>query len=310
MKVKSTQDFDVLLVGRYFCDLVFTHLPEFPRLGHEVYSREFHLVPGGVFTPAVTLTRLGLRTAWPCEFGSDPFSQFVKNETLKAGVDDTFFTQLDAPSLRITVAFSFGKERAFLSYMDPLPEIPTADIIRKTKPRWVYITHLMVGEEQQTIVQAAREMGAKVYMDCQAHNTSLDDQATREAIGKVDVFSPNRSEALALTGENDIETALGKLSNLAETVIIKDGADGCICSHNGEVFILPGIEVEVVDTTGAGDNFNCGFIFGQNKGYSLEESLRIGNICGGLSVATIGGSGFVIDPETIGRLLYTGNLGQ
>jgi sugar/nucleoside kinase (ribokinase family) len=299
MNADPVQNYDVLLTGRYFCDLVFTCLPEFPRLGHEVYSREFHLVPGGVFTPAVTLTRLGLRTVWPCEFGSDPFSQFVKGESLKAGVDDTFFTQSDQPSLRITVAFSFGGERAFLSYIDPLPEIPFADIIRRSRPKWVYITHLMMGEEQKNIVQAAREVGARVYMDCQAHHTSLDDLATQDAIARVDVFSPNREEALKLTGETSVQAALVKLSELVSTVIIKDGAEGCLCSSESKVVREPGIDVKVVDTTGAGDNFNCGFIYGQIKGSSLEESLRIGNICGGLSVSVVGGSGFTIDSEAI-----------
>ncbi|MBM3138604.1 MAG: carbohydrate kinase family protein, partial [Chloroflexi bacterium] len=241
MKPEQDHNFDVLLVGRYFCDLVFTHLPEFPRLGHEVYSREFHLVPGGVFTPAVTLTRLGLRTAWPCEFGSDPFSQFVKAEALKAGVDDTFFTQSGQPSLRITVAFSFEEERAFLSYIDPLPELPNAELIRQTRPKWVYITHLMVGKPHKDIVQAARAVGARLYMDCQAHHTSLDDPATREAIARVDVFSPNREEALALAGQTSIEAALGKLSELVGTVIIKDGADGCLSAAEGRVVCAPGI---------------------------------------------------------------------
>jgi len=166
----------------------------------------------------------------------------------------------------------------------------------------------MVGEEQQAIVQAARETGASVYLDCQAHHTSLDDAATREAIGRVDVFSPNRNEALALTGERSIEAALDKLSELVGVVIIKDGAEGCLCGHEGKVTGAPGIEVEVVDTTGAGDNFNCGFIYGQIKGYSLEESLRIGNICGGLSVSAIGGSGYIIDQEMIRLFLDTGNF--
>jgi sugar/nucleoside kinase (ribokinase family) len=92
-------------------------------------------------------------------------------------------------------------------------------------------------------------------------------------------------------------------------VIIKDGAEGCLCSHGSKVIRAPGIEVAVVDTTGAGDNFNCGFIYGQIKGYSLEDSLRIGNICGGLSVSAIGGSGFAIDEKMIMRYLYGGNLG-
>lgn len=303
MQASQENHYDVLVVGQYFCDLVFTHLPEFPRLGHEVYSREFHLVPGGVFTPAVTLTRLGLRTAWPCEFGSDPFSQFVKGEALKAGVDDSYFSLSDLPSLRITVAFSFGEERAFLSYTDPQPEIPYADIIRETQPGWVYITHLMTGEAHEDIVKAARAVGAWVYMDCQAHQTTLEESETREAIGRVDVFSPNREESLALTGEASIEAALGKLFELIGTVIVKDGVDGCLCASNGKVIRSPGIEMEVVDTTGAGDNFNCGYIYGQIKGYTLEESLRIGNLCGGLSVTKIGGSSNVIDQEMIEKTL-------
>ena len=297
--------FDVLLTGRYFCDLVFTHLPEFPRLGHEVYSREFHLVPGGVFTPAVTLTRLGLRVVWPCEFGADPFSQFVKSEALKAGVDSAFFAQSHKSLLRITVAFSFGEERAFLSYSDPPPEIPYPEIIRQTTPGWVYLTHLTSGEAQEKIIGAAREVDARIYMDCQAHHTSIEDPATRAALTRVDVFSPNRAEALALTGEDHIESALDKLRALTETVIIKDGANGCLCVHPGGIIRSPAKEVTVVDTTGAGDNFNCGFIYGQIKGYSLEESLRIGNICGGLSVSAIGGSGYVIDQDIIRRFLNT-----
>jgi sugar/nucleoside kinase (ribokinase family) len=240
-----------------------------------------------------------LRTAWPCEFGADPFSQFVKDEAFKAGVDSCFFTQSEEPSLRITVAFSFGEERAFLSYIDPLPEIPYVEIIRQTRPKWVYITHLMVGDEQEEIVRAAREVGAKVYMDCQAHHMNLTDPAAREAIGRADVFSPNRDESLALTGEKSIEEALEKLSKLTGTVIIKNGADGCLCSREGKVIRAPGIEVEVVDTTGAGDNFNCGFIYGQIKEYSLEESLRIGNICGGLSTQQFGGGSCVISESEV-----------
>ena len=53
---------------------------------------------------------------------------------------------------------------------------------------------------------------------------------------------------------------------------------------------MPGIHVQVVDTTGAGDNFNCGFLCGQVRGFSLADSLRMGNICGGLSTQGYGGT--------------------
>jgi sugar/nucleoside kinase (ribokinase family) len=74
-------------------------------------------------------------------------------------------------------------------------------------------------------------------------------------------------------------------------VIIKQGAEGCLCRKpDGDLLQVPGIQVRVTDTTGAGDNFNCGFICGQSRGFSLLDSLRMANICGGLSTQGSGGT--------------------
>lgn len=284
------EPFDVYLVGRYFCDLVFTQLPELPRLGHEVYAREFHLLPGGVATPAIALTRLGLRVAWPCIFGSDVFSQHIKSLIMDEKVDPSFFTDSNQPSLRISVAFSFEDDRAFLSYIDPLPDLAHASLIRQTKPTWLYITNLLTGENLDELVRAGREAGSHIFIDCQAHQYKLSNPQVMKALRSVDVFSPNMEEARILTGEQDTEKVLGMLSELTETVIIKQGANGCVCRQRGTTVQVDGIPARIVDTTGAGDNFNCGFLFAQIKGYSLADSLRIANICGGLSVQGYGGS--------------------
>lgn len=285
-----SQIYDVYLEGRYFSDLIFTGLPEIPRLGHEVYAQEFHLVPGGVATPAIALTRLGLRVAWPCIFGSDIFSQHIKKQILQEGVNTAFFSDSDQPSLRISVAFSFEKERAFLSYIDPLPDIPYAKVLRIAKPAWFYITNLQSGQVFKDLISSAREVGSKVFMDCQAHNHHLSDPRITEALRMVDVFSPNQEEACLLTGEPNVENALVRLSEFTNTVIIKQGAEGCVCRQSGITINMPAIPANVVDTTGAGDNFNCGFLYGQVRGYSLSDSLRIANICAGLSVQGFGGA--------------------
>lgn len=290
MNNSPQENADVLLVGRYFCDLVFIGLPEFPRLGHEIYSHELKLVPGGVATPAIALSRLGLNVAWPCEFGSDPFSQFVKTELIKEGVNQDFFKDLPNPLLRITVAFSFDNERAFLSYIDPLPKLPYAEIIRKTNPKWVYITHLLIGSELDEIVLAVRSVNAKIFMDCQAHQSAITDPVVINALRSVDVFSPNAEEASVLTGKENIESALEELTRLTPLVIIKQGSRGCLARQAGVVMHSDANPVDVKDTTGAGDNFNCGFLYGQIKGYPLDQTLRIANICGGLSTRGYGGS--------------------
>lgn len=283
-------EYEVFLIGRYFTDLVFSELPEFPRLGHEVYSKEFHLVPGGVYTPAVALHRLGVMTAWPCTFGTDAFSQYVKKQAINEGVNATFFSQGNSPSLQISAAFSFKEDRAFLSYTDPLPKYEYAELIKKIRPKWLYITHLVLRDELTKLVSAARSVGTRIYMDCQAHDHMLKETIIQDALKKVDIFSPNAKEAQQLTGKKGIDSILDDLSEFVPAVIIKDGPNGSFYQDANDTIHQEGIGVKVIDTTGAGDNFNCGFLYGQLRGYSIGQSLRIGNICGGLSVSDYGGA--------------------
>lgn len=290
MKKHLEKTYDVLLDGRYFCDLVFTGLPELPRLGHEIYSREFHLVPGGAFNSALALTRLGIRTAWPCCFGNDPFSQHIQGIALQEGLDATYFFKENQPRLNLTVAFSFDNERAFLSYSDPNPKLPLDQILKETQPAWLLVTRLAYDHSFERLLQTAKTLGTKILMDCQAHHHTIDQPAIRKILGLVDVFAPNAEEACQLTQKENVSAALSLLAEFIPTVIIKLGSQGCICQQGRQKYQSQSIPVEVVDTTGAGDNFNAGFLFGQVRGYSLEDSLRIGNICGGLSTQGYGGS--------------------
>lgn len=297
---------DVLLEGGYFCDLVFTELPEFPRLGHEIYSKDFHLIPGGAFNSAVALHRLGLKTAWPCCFGSDPFSQYVKQNAIQEGIDPTYFDDLDEPSLHITVAFSFDEERAFLSYSDDSPDLPLLKMLKELHPAWLFISHLAYGEEYEALFAAARAVGTKIYMDCQAHDRNLSDALVVKTLRQVDVFSPNVEEARKLTGMEKAEDALAALAELVPLAIIKMGKDGCLCQQGRELVHVPGIPIHVIDTTGAGDNFDSGFLCGQIRGYSLEDSLRIANICGGLSTQGYGGTSTSPTYNQVKRFLEKG----
>lgn len=287
---QNDKDCDVLLTGRYSCDLIITGLPEMPRLGNEVFGKHCELLPGSSVIPVVALHRLGVRVAWPCTFGSDPFSQFVREYAHREGVNEAWFQESDRATLGITVSFSFAEERAFISYMDEVPEPSYPDLIRQLHPHWVFVVCLSKGEILAQVRQAALESHAAIFMDCQAHQTTLKDPEVRSALQQVDVFSPNLEEALQLTEEDSVEAALAKLSALSPLVVIKLGKDGAIAQRGKQVLRVPGLRTRVVDTTGAGDNFDCGFIYGQLQGYSLEESLRCANICGGLSIEKHGGA--------------------
>jgi sugar/nucleoside kinase (ribokinase family) len=282
---------DVLVTGRYFCDLIVTGLREMPRLGDEVWGTGCELVPGAAFIPAVALQRLGLRVAWPCYFGNDLFSQFVREQARLEGLDEGWFMETGQPAFCLSIALSIGSERAFVSYMDGIPEPAYAELIGQLRPSWVILPHLMTGAKLEAITQAARQSQTRVLMDCQSHHSSLDEPAVRSALRQVDVFSPNLSEALQLTRAPHPEAALAALAELCPFVVIKLGPDGAMAQRGKQIARAPGIQASVVDTIGAGDNFNCGFIYGQTHRYSLEDSLLCGNICGGLSTQAHGGTG-------------------
>ena len=98
-----THDYDVLLLGGYFCDLIFTGLPEMPRLGAEVYGSAFDMVPGAAYTTALALRRLELRAGWACDFGDDFFSQFVLDTARRAGLDSSLFRMHAGPVRRLSL---------------------------------------------------------------------------------------------------------------------------------------------------------------------------------------------------------------
>jgi len=286
--MRDEHQYDVMLKGPYFCDMIFTGLPRMPKLGEDLYSQQLEVVPGGTFYTATAMKRLGLRTGWVCQFGNDMFSQFVLQAAQREGLDEALFQFYDHPVRSVAAAFSFPHERGFVSYMDPLPEVSLMPLIQQYKPRCLFLPSLRT--DILEMIEVAHRVGTMVYMDCQAHHTSIHVPEVDAVLRAVDIFAPNSSEALALTGCDSAEKALEELNALTPLVIIKSGAQGAAARDRHANYQVPGISVTPIDTTGAGDCFNAGFLYGYLRGRSVEECLRLGNICGGLSTTAPGGS--------------------
>jgi sugar/nucleoside kinase (ribokinase family) len=282
--------YDVILFARYFCDLIFTGLPELPRLGADLFGTSFDMVPGAGFSTALAFKRLGLRAGWVCDFGDDFFSQFVLDAARREGLDSSLFRLHAFPLRQVSVAFSFPHDRGFISYVDAYERPAPAPLIARHRPRVALLSSLSYGDEQAALAAAARAAGTLVYMDCQSQSVSLATPGVAEALQRVDIFAPNGAEAMALTGALTVENALAQLAALTSLVIIKCGAAGAIAQSGAQIVSVPAIPVEVFDTTGAGDCFNAGFLYGYLRGETLESCLRYGNICGGLSTTARGGA--------------------
>ncbi|MFJ8628376.1 carbohydrate kinase family protein [Kitasatospora sp. NPDC093550] len=278
---------DVLVAGAYFADLVFHGLPRPVRPGTEVFADGFGLVPGGAYTLAMALRRLGRRVVWSADFGTDPFSAHVLSCARREGLDEAAFRHHPFPVRSLTVALSSGEDRAMVSFQDPVDPEPLGPLLRRARPRVLMLPQLRWDDETLSALRTARQLGALVVMDCHDTPATLDDPAVRDALALVDVFTPNDAEALRLTGARDPDDALAALARLVPAVVVTRGARGASAVRNGERHdVPPASAAPAVDPTAAGDCFNAGLVHGLLDGRSLPECLAAAAICG--AAATTG----------------------
>ncbi len=279
--------YDVVVSGVYFCDMIFTGLPQMPELGKEIFGTGFDVMPGGSYNTVIALHKLGLSVGWACDFGNDFFSQYVLDAAKRAGLDDHLFRLRDAPWINLSVSLSFSDDRAFVTYTNAYRPTQLPDVAANPA-RCLLVPVLYMGDDLQRASAQVHQDGGIVFMDCAETDLTLDTPGVRDVLRAVDVFAPNAKEALQFTGSSTVEEALDRLAAIVPTVVIKLGPEGAIARHNGQTVRTPALAVDVVDTTGAGDCFNAGFIYGYLRGEPLERCLRLGNIVGGLSTTARG----------------------
>jgi sugar/nucleoside kinase (ribokinase family) len=286
--MRETPGYDILLFDGYFCDLIVTGLPEPPRLGADLFGSGMGITAGGTFNVVRAVHRLGMRVGWACDFGNDLFSQFVLAEVRKEGVETNLLRLHDRPVRSFSLSFSFSEDRGFISFSEPLERAPRLPYIEKYRPRAVLVHDLGDRSTLFEIGKAVRQQGGLLFLDCQSTNLDLNSPGVIEALRAVDVFLPNESEACQLTGACSAEQSAEILAAHTRLVVIKQGSCGALARTGDCLVRSPAFPVTVLDTTGAGDCFNAGFIFSYLRGDPLEMNLRYGNICGGLSTTGYG----------------------
>lgn len=280
----------MLVVGAYFADLIFQDLARPVRPGTEVFAGALDLLPGGAFTPAMAMRRLGHDVVWATDFGSDVFSSLVLSAARAEGLDEAGFRHRTAPLRSVTVALSNPGDRAMVSYQDPYAAPRLDALLREHRPEVLMLPQLEYGAAVLVALRVARQLGTRVFMDCQDGPATLDTPTVREVLAGVDVFAPNEAEALRLTGAATVDGALDTLGGLVRTVVVKRGGQGACAVRDGKRYDVPAVPVEVVDTTGAGDCFNAGFVHALLAGEELPGCLAAGVACGGAATAGPGSS--------------------
>jgi sugar/nucleoside kinase (ribokinase family) len=283
--------YDVVIAGDIYCDLIFTGLPRMPLPGEELYSTDFDMTAGSVFITAATLSRLGMNVGLFCHVGNDPLSAFILGELEREDIGLDLVQRHNHRIRTITAAISFAHDRSFVSFADPSPVEPRSlETLAKHDFRHLHIHWLGQLWEEPGLVTLARERGASISLDCGCCPDVMARPDVPEKVSQVDVFMPNRSEALQVTRTDDPEDALRTISRWVPTAVVKLGGEGAIAVHKGKRYTFPALSVEPLDTTGAGDAFAGGYLYGLLSGLPFEDVLKAATICGGLSVTARGGA--------------------
>jgi sugar/nucleoside kinase (ribokinase family) len=289
------KQWDAIVVGDLFIDLIMTGFPVLPGLGEEGFAgacgRE---TGGGVANTACGLARLGLRTALLAIAGADEIEWFRKRFTAR-GVDTSMLVAHPTQPTAITVAVSTPQDRIFYTYYGPNSELPELLGLSETWERLAGARHVhfafpVAPRLLADLAQWLRERGTSTSIDVGWQEGWLADPGSMAALSHVDWFMPNDHEAERLTGESEPDRMLAWFHQRGvRGATVKLGPRGSAVSIQGECRILPSVPVTPVDTTGAGDCFNAGFLYGALRGMPLAECLRFGNACGALSTQAAGG---------------------
>ena len=293
----SPDRLDVLVVGDANPDLVLRG-DVHPRFGQaEQLLTAADLVLGGsAGITAAGCARLGLRTGLLARIGDDVFGQFTRERLAERGVVLAPLNSAELPT-GLSVILSTEEDRAILTLPGTIPTLRREDVTDEllAGARHVHVSSLflqpVLAAGLAEVFARARGLGVSTSLDT---NWDPSEQwaGVTEILAHVDVFLPNAAELLAVTGRpvGQEEAAAADLVATGTTVVLKDGARGARAWWPGGGCAAPGLPVDVVDTTGAGDSFNAGFLAGRLTGLPVAEAVALAARAGSLSTRAAGGT--------------------
>lgn len=277
----------VAAIGQLTVDCVFAGFRRFPKLGEEELADTFTMqLGGGAVVIPVLSARFGIPARFGTFLGKDRLSglalELLKEQGYYGPVN--LYTGEGTPVV-ITAVCTFPEDRCFLSYNEEITEDSlSADEIY----RFLKGSRVAFAPKNETAAKMLKKDGTVLVFDVNWEE-DLNADKYRELLAIVDYFVPNEKEAYRMTGASTREEALTALKEMTECPVIKLGKEGCMTYDGGRIVTVgPAGPFQTVDTTGAGDNFAAGFVYGLHEGYDLQDCLRIGNIMGGLSTEGYG----------------------
>lgn len=293
----KSKKFDVVVLGELNIDLVLWDIP-FPENEKEKVARDMRFTMGS--SSAITahnLAVLGSKVGFIGKCGADTFGDFMIKGLQRGGVDTRGIIRDKKLKTGATIILANPPHKALLTYMGAMTEMRMRDInwnfVKQARHLHLGCYYLQTGliQDVPKIFSKAQNLGLTTSLDTNWDPSEKWDESLYEVLKYTDVFFPNDDEAIRIAHETSLEKAVEKLRKVVKILAVKRGKEGTLVCSADEQYQIPGLSVEVIETTGAGDTFNAGFLYQFIRGKSMEECARFGNACGALAVTALGGTG-------------------
>jgi len=290
-------DYDLLVLGEINVDLIVNGEDLVPVFGQELLVDDVTLTMGSssvIF--ACGAARLGHRVGFVGVVGDDELGYFMLREMRARGVDVSSVIVDPAIKTGITVSLSTPSDRAMLTYAGAIAALRADQVDPRLldRARHLHVSSYFLQDGLRpglpALLASARARGLTTSLDPGFDPHETWDSGLHEALRHVDVFLPNEVEGPAIAGTADTGSALETLATRVPVVALKLGAQGAVARRGAEVERATPPPVRVVDTTGAGDSFDAGFIYGYLAGWPLAQTVRLACACGALATRLPGGT--------------------
>jgi sugar/nucleoside kinase (ribokinase family) len=291
----------ILVIGELNVDLIVSGLPSLPAFGQELTCTGCSRALGSssaIFSRA--LAGLGAQVDFMGKVGADDNGRFMVAQLHEVGIG-TLGVVVD-PEIQtgVTISLTYTDEKAQITYLGSIADYQFSDVNLGLLGDYAHLhmasMYLQTGLQPAfpTLLGRARELGLTTSLDPGWDPKERWDAGLFESLSVVNILFVNEHEVKAIARTEMVSQASMALAEYVDLVVAKLGAGGALVAGLDGMLEAPAFPAEVVDTTGAGDSFNAGFIYRYVvQGGSKAEALRFANACGAIAVTRVGGASSV-----------------
>lgn len=290
--------FDITIAGELNLDLILYGLPADMPVERELLASDFRATLGsssGIVAHNAAV--LGARVAFTTMIGADDFGRIALERLAEAGVDVSHTSHHRTMTTGVTVLLPHGDRRHILTFPGTIAELSVADLDFDflAQSRHLHLSSLYLQRGLHAgltdLLRRLKETGLTISLDPNDDPEDRWGAPLAEVLPYIDVFMPNEDEICRMTNSSNLDDAVRALPVLPPVIIVKRGRRGARVYDRGAATDVTPLEVVPVDTIGAGDSFDAGFL----RAYLLSRDpvicAQAGNIAGALSTQAAGGTG-------------------